>query len=334
MPGRGESTHTGPVVYCLVPRDLALKLHEQLRQHFAHDPTVEVIVERRDAERRGQAQRRVGAGAARKGDRRRIRSVPGRRVAERRVSFVAVDPLILPRRARTQAHRLTFVERIEPTAPQAEDEDTARLVTRIQSGDRDAFALLYMRYFDRVYSYLRVVLRDSQAAEDVSQQVFLRVLESIGRYELRPQPFRAWLFAIVRNHAISYLRKHSRLDVVAPADLDRRRDGPDELSATEGDVLDWISDREVLLLVRRLPLAQRQVLMMRYMVGLDTSQIAAILERTPTDVRTLEYRARRFLRQRLASLGRDPRTGARIRMRRWPKTATVLRARRFALTNY
>jgi DNA-directed RNA polymerase specialized sigma24 family protein len=96
-------------------------------------------------------------------------------------------------------------------------------------------------------------------------------------------------------------------------------------------VLDWISDRELVLFVDRLPLAQRQVLLLRYMLDLTHAQIAEVLDRTPDDVRALHSRALRFLRTRLAALGRDARHGTRSRAMRPVREARVLRHRRFVL---
>jgi RNA polymerase sigma-70 factor (ECF subfamily) len=328
----GPSTGSRPVVYCLIPRDLAPKLHELLRGHFRGDPSVEVTVERRGDERRDRGdRRRADAGAPGAGERRCIRSAAGRRVVERRASLVATGaPGELPRRARAHADRLVFVERLEPSDQVTEDADTARVVTRIQAGDSDAFAVLYMRYFDRVYGYLRIALQDAHGAEDVAQQVFIRVLQALPRYERRRQPFRAWLFTIVRNAAINELRRHSRTDPVDPARLSRWRDA--EQPEDDLDALSWITDRELLMLVERLPLAQRQVLVLRFMLGMTSTETAAVLGRGATDVRNLQLRALRFLRDRLAALGRHSISDRGIRMRRWPKPAPVLRSRRFSLS--
>jgi RNA polymerase sigma-70 factor (ECF subfamily) len=343
MPGRAQGSEgelrqqavaACSLRYLLVPRDLAPRLHETLRRHFASDPSVEIVVERRAEDRRARSTRRSPDRDAPDLDtpapnRRRIHSAAGRRSGERRATLVAVEAPDLPRKARSHAHRLTFVERLEPTGQQLEDQDTARVVTRIQAGDREAFAVLYMRYFDRVYGYLRIALHDEHGAEDVAQQVFIRVLQALPRYERRRQPFRAWLFTIVRNAAINELRKQRRIDPVDPAQISRWRDAeqPDD----DLDALSWITDRELLMLIERLPLAQRQVLVLRFMLGMTSTETAAVLGRGATDVRNLQLRALRFLRERLAALGRHSVSDRGIRMRRWPKPAPVLRGRRFAL---
>jgi len=86
-----------------------------------------------------------------------------------------------------------------------------------------------------------------------------------------------------------------------------------------------------MLFVERLPLPQRQVLLLRFMLDLNANEIAEILERTPENVRILQHRALRFLEQRLVALGRSPRNTRPSRMSHYLRPANVLRARRFAL---
>jgi RNA polymerase sigma-70 factor (ECF subfamily) len=321
-----------PVVYCLVPPDLA-GLHEPLRRHFREDPRVEVVVESRRQDRRGRGERRAGDGAAPGGEeRRRVLGAGGRRVGERRAALLEAEMPELPRRARRHADRLTFVERLEPSTQQVEDQDTARLVVRFQAGqDRDAFTTLYRRYFDRVYDYLRVVLRDGHDAEDATQQVFTTVFEALPRYERRSQPFRAWLFTIVRNHGLSTLRKSGRFQPVDPADLDEERENGGRESPEAAQTLDWLTDRDLMLFIERMPLPQRQVLMLRFLFDMGSEEVGQVLDMTPSQVRAIQSRALKFLRKRLAAIGREPRYERRSRMRQREKQALVLRRRRFAL---
>jgi RNA polymerase sigma-70 factor (ECF subfamily) len=329
----GASPERQQVVYCVIPRELARKLHEPLRRHFRDDASVEVVVEHRLAERRTLSERRDDGArpAGRAADRRSIRAKTGRRVADRRAPVLDVPTPALPRGLGRYAHRIGFVERLVPSSQEAEDVDTARILTRVQAGDVSAFADIYLRYFDRVYGYLVVVLNDPHRAEDAAQQVFVKALEALPRYERRTQPWRAWVFTIARNEALDELRRQNRFELSEPDQLDRLRD-EDEADLEPLESLDWISDRELVLFVERLPLAQRQALMLRFTGDLSNAQIAEILGRSTADVRMLQSRALRFLRARLVAVGRGPteRRG-RTRMRRWPREAPVLRARRWAL---
>jgi RNA polymerase sigma-70 factor (ECF subfamily) len=322
------------IVYCVVPRDLAGRLHEPLRRHFHDQPGIEVIVERRGADgraedrRRGRAERRAATGPARRRERRRLHD--DRRVSERRALTVAVAARELPRKARRHAERLTFIERVAGSSMYAEDVDARRLVALFQAGDNRAFETLYLRYFDRVYNYLRLLLNSPDAAEDGAQQVFANVFEALPRYQRRGKPFRAWLFVIARNYALDELSRHER-QVLGGDELDRHREREGAEDA-DLDALEWISDPDLLLFVERLPLVQRQVLLLRFMLDLSHAQIAEMLGRTPEDVRGLQSRALRFLRARLNALGRGPARAERTpRMRRVADRANVIRARRFAL---
>ena len=319
-----------PRIYCVVPWELAAELHEELRAHFHSDPNIDVVVERRRRERRAAEERRQEDLAAVR-DRRAIRNSSGRRVGDRRTPVATIDPPTLPDRVRQYADQLIFVERLEPSDQHHEDLDTARLVTRHQGGEKEVFAEIYMRYFDRVYSYLRMALDDEHAAEDTTQHVFMKVMEALPRYERRTQPFRAWLFTIVRNEAIRYLSKRGRVELTDPVELvGRREDAATTEPAEALGALAWISDREILMLIERLPIAQRQVLMLRYMMDLTAADIAAVLGRSSEDVRTLQSRALRFLEQRLTALGRAPqRRQPTIQMTRRRAGAPVLRARRY-----
>jgi RNA polymerase sigma-70 factor, ECF subfamily len=324
---------TSPIVYCVVPRDLASKLHDTLQRHFADDPEVEVVVERRGTERRLEEERRAAAADAGATERRRIRNQEGRRVGERRVAVVPVAIRKLPRRARPYTDRLSFVERIEPSDQHSEDLDTARLVTRLQAGEKELFGDLYLRYFDRLYCYLRVGLKDAHEAEDLAQQVFINALEALPSYERRRQPFRAWLFTIARNRLLDHLRTHRRVEPEDPDTIDRRRGAYSEEASARA--LQWMSDSEVLLFVERLPPAQRQVLVLRYMMDFTTAEIAEILDRTPEAIRQIQHRALGYLEERLSAIGREPMSKkSRLGMHRVPlRRRQGLRAHSFGLAN-
>ena len=211
-----------------------------------------------------------------------------------------------------------------------EDRDTERLVARVHAGDDQAFADLYMRYFDRVYSYALVALGDPHAAEDTTQHVFANVLEALPRYQPSRAPFRGWLFSIVRNQTITELARRGRIEPLDAEELDRRREREAEPAADDLDALGWVTDKELVLLIERLPLAQRQVLMLRYMLDLPHAQVAAALGRSSDDVRQLQSRALAFLRDRLTALGHAP-SRKRARITRVRRQAPVIRMRRWSL---
>jgi RNA polymerase sigma-70 factor (ECF subfamily) len=332
--GQPQAAGVRPTVFCVVPAALATELHELLRLHYSDEPGIQVIVERRGEDRRLHGERRDVGRAPRptEDERRRVRSRSGRRIAERRAAQVPTAMLSLPSAAQAYAEQLSFIERLEPSSLQYEDVDTARLIGRIQAGERGLFDELYMRYFDRVYAYVRVTLQDTYEAEDVTQDVFVRVLEALPRYERRSAPFRAWLFRIVRNCAINRIRQRQRLSVEAPADIADRGAG----LVPAADSPQWLTDRNLLALIEELPLSQRQVIVLRYMMEFRSTEISQILDRSPAAVRQLHQRAMQFLRRRVDSPATVTKRTEQTRVQResmvrLPPRAPVARARRMAL---
>jgi RNA polymerase sigma-70 factor (ECF subfamily) len=317
------------VVYCVVPRDLAGELHDSLREHWRDDDSVVVVVERRASDRRrGERRGREAAGRAR-AERRKISNAAGRRVGDRRVLAVPVTPVDVPAIAMPYADRLLFLELLEPGGRATEDVETNRLVVRIQAGDTAAFDMLYLRYFDRVYAYARVALRDAHEAEDVAQQVFANVIGALDRYQVRDDtPFRAWLFRITRNVVLRTLQRSGRLQPEEPTELDRRLESPAP-QAPMG--LEWLSDHDLASLVERLPMSQRQVILLRYVFEFTTAEIGAALDRSPVAVRMLEHRAMRALESRLATLRGKPSRCDRSSMVIRARPLPVLSSRRRAL---
>src|ERR1700726_4553937 len=72
-------------------------------------------------------------------------------------------------------------------------EQTRLAVARAKEGDRDAFRFLYIRYSDNMYGYVRSIVRDEYEAEDVTQQVFAKLMTALVKYDDRGIPFSAWL---------------------------------------------------------------------------------------------------------------------------------------------
>jgi RNA polymerase sigma-70 factor (ECF subfamily) len=285
------------LVYCIVPRELALDLHDALREHFRGDRGVTPIVEFRRGSRRKLPDRRR-ADLEPERERRRIRNSDGRRVAERRIATALVDmPPSLPRVALPFADRLLFVEREEPSDQDSLDADTKRLVVGFQGGDPAAFDEIYMRHFDTVYGYAHAAVRNSHDAEDAAQQVFVRALQALPEYELRSAPFRAWLFRIARNVVMDLLRRGNRIVVEPPEDLAVRQEAlPADLDAD----LSWLSEREVAAQVELLPRAQREVIVLRYLLDLPYDEIAGLTGGTKRSAEHLHRRAIRVLEGKLA----------------------------------
>jgi RNA polymerase sigma-70 factor (ECF subfamily) len=180
----------------------------------------------------------------------------------------------------------------------AESGETRRIVQfavrRAKEGDRDAVRFLYVTYSHNVYGYVRSIVRDDHEAEDVTQHVFAKLMTSIGKYDDRGVPFFAWLLRLARNVAIDHLRANR----LVPTDnvLD-----PDAVSGIDLDQAETVRAA-----LATLPDEQRQVVLMRHVVGLTPGEIAEQMGRTDGSIHGLHHRGRRALQLELERLQAAP----------------------------
>jgi RNA polymerase sigma-70 factor (ECF subfamily) len=166
--------------------------------------------------------------------------------------------------------------------------------------DPDAVRFLYERHARSVYRYLReLVGRDD--AEDLTQQVFLKLITQLGRYEPRSDvPFSAWLRRVAHNLAVDYLRSAR----TGPVETTRAVHASADEAGTE-------RARCLLEALAELPPSQREVVMLRYLAGLTPGEIASALGRSQDSVNCLHHRARGTLKRELTRRGAAPVTLAR-----------------------
>jgi RNA polymerase sigma-70 factor (ECF subfamily) len=179
----------------------------------------------------------------------------------------------------------------------------SRAVTRAKQGDRDAVRFLYMRYADNVYGYVRTIVRDHHDAEDVTQQVFAKLITAIAKYEQRGVPFVAWLLRMSHNVAVDAVRA-------------RRSTPAEEIFGPDDAICEDAPERARSLhaALAALPEDQRQVVVLRHVLGLSPVEIAEQLGRTNSSVYGLHHRGRRALCAELERLDSTPLTAARGRM--------------------
>jgi RNA polymerase sigma-70 factor (ECF subfamily) len=195
-----------------------------------------------------------------------------------------------------------------------EDPDL-ELVSRLRTGDEEAFAELAGKYHGAMMSLARGYVPSSAVAEEVVQEAWLGVLRGIGRFERRSS-FRTWLFRILVNRAISAGVRERRsvptgdLGPVADASL---FDPGGAWRAPPGSWADEADDRvvaaklaaRILTAIDDLPFQQRQVVTLRDVQGLSSDEVCAVLDISQVNQRVLLHRGRGKLRQVIASeLGR------------------------------
>ena len=165
-------------------------------------------------------------------------------------------------------------------------------VARAKDGDPDALRYLYLRYADNVYGYVCSIVRDEYEAEDVTQHIFAKLLTSLPRYEPRVVPFSAWILRVAHNAAIDHVRARRPVPVedVLAADAPDERDGGRERFA------------DLRLALAALPEEQRDVLVLRFLVGLTPGEVAERIGRSEDAVHGLQHRGRRRLRTEMLAL--------------------------------
>jgi RNA polymerase sigma-70 factor, ECF subfamily len=165
---------------------------------------------------------------------------------------------------------------------------THEAAVRARDGDADALRFLYLRYADCVYGYVCSIVRDEHDAEDVTQHVFAKLPAALRRYEPRAAPFSAWILRVAYNAAIDHTRT--------------RRPVPCE-EVRSSDVVDDVSGRErfadLRLALDALPPEQRDVLVLRFVIGLTPREVAERMGRSEDAVHGLQHRGRRSLRREM-----------------------------------
>lgn len=171
-------------------------------------------------------------------------------------------------------------------------------VARAKEGDQAALRYLYVTYSHNIYGYVRSIVHDEHEAEDVTQQVFAKLMTTLVKYDDRGVPFFAWMLRLARNVAIDHLRANRMLPTEHVIDPDSSSDVDVDQSET------------VRAALASLPPEQREVVILRHVVGLTPGEIADRMGRTEGSVHGLHHRGRRALQRELVRLESTPCTHA------------------------
>jgi RNA polymerase sigma-70 factor, ECF subfamily len=174
--------------------------------------------------------------------------------------------------------------------------DVRRLVDRAQQGDRQALEELYLMHFDRIYSYLQMSVGNRHDAEDLTNQTFVKMLESIDRFEWRKVPISAWLFRIAHNLAIDHFRSRKRWQP------EEEPPEPEDSAArsAEEEAFQSIGRQSMLELIEGLSHDQQQVLTLKFVFNFSNADAATVLGKTEGAIKSLQHRALASLQRQLA----------------------------------
>jgi RNA polymerase sigma-70 factor (ECF subfamily) len=171
-------------------------------------------------------------------------------------------------------------------------QDEQSLVQRAQRHDQEAFARLYEEYFDKIYRYIALKIGNRVEAEDMTQQVFVKALNSISSYTWRGLPFSAWLFRIAHNQVVDYLRKKTRQPAVSLNEsFISSGDNPHKTTEKKMNI------EQLVLATRELTAAQQEVILLRFSGELPIAQVASIMGKSEGAVKALQHSAIMALRK-------------------------------------
>ena len=191
-----------------------------------------------------------------------------------------------------------------PAATGAELSD-ADVMLRVKTGDRGAFDYLVQKYRRPMVSFMYRMARNTGAAEDLAQEVFLRVYRSRESYEASAK-FTTWLYRIATNLAVNHARdtRHERPEVTVSLDE------PDEDTGTTLELPDGSLNAEQIMMrrermlairhrVEALPEQQKLAVIMHKYQQMDYKQIAEVLKKSESATKSLLFRAYESLREQL-----------------------------------
>jgi len=159
------------------------------------------------------------------------------------------------------------------------------LVRMARGGDREAFGHLFVAHHGAIFRLARASL--GEGAEDIASETFVRAWVALPRYRDTGAPFVAWLYGIARHVVVDELRRRARVqphEDIESGTFEHPSDDGLALAAALGD----------------LPDEQRQILELKFFIGLTNAEVGAALGKTPGAINTQQWRALQALRERMS----------------------------------
>lgn len=172
------------------------------------------------------------------------------------------------------------------------DQELPKIIARAQAGDAGAFGEIYTRYARNILRYLYVRVQEPESAQDLTQEVFVRVIKGIGGFEYRGEKsFLGWLYTIASNVLIGQARR--KQPVSTPLD-----NGIEVIDPYGQEAVHLIFDRLILSnAINQLTEDQQQVLVLKFFGGMANQEIARTIGRSEGAVKALQHRALNSLHQ-------------------------------------
>ena len=174
--------------------------------------------------------------------------------------------------------------------------DIAALVQLAQKGNTGAIGELYESFRLSIYRYMFYRTSDAQTADDLTSEVFLRMIRGLHGYQQREVSFQAWLFQIAHHLLTDYYRKMSIRKHVPLEEPEMNIEEPSQSTSIERR-LNSVTLRQAL---NRLSSEQRDVIVMRFVTGMPISEVAQALNKSEDAIKGLQRRGLAELREVLS----------------------------------
>jgi RNA polymerase sigma-70 factor (ECF subfamily) len=175
--------------------------------------------------------------------------------------------------------------------------DVTALVHLAQQGDTRSFGELYEQFFDRIYRYVSFKTGSASEAEDITGEVFVRMLESIHKFKWQGHPFSSWLFRIAHNLVVDHFRKNGKRSIVS---LENTTTHVEEAAVDiDGHIDTELSMGEVRKAMVGLTELQKEVISLRFAAGLSVAETAEAIGKKENAVKALQHAGLKKLRRLL-----------------------------------
>jgi RNA polymerase sigma-70 factor, ECF subfamily len=244
----------------------------------------------------------------------RLAHDPALVATEQRLADTPTDQFVIPIAREETAELRSVTGQSQPTtegwpsrpAPDDAAAEVWALVERAQSGEAEAFGLIYDRYMDTVFRFIFFRVGNRPLAEDLTADTFLRALKRIGSFTWQGRDLGAWLVTIARNLVADHFKSgRYRLEMTTGdvLDADQADRGPE--GSPEAAVVDHITNVALLTAVKQLNPEQQECIVLRFLHGFSVAETAEAMGKNEGAIKALQYRAVRAL-HRLLPAGFQP----------------------------
>jgi len=176
-----------------------------------------------------------------------------------------------------------------------------QLIEQAQNGSKEAFAQLYREYVQQIHRYIYYRTRDQQLAEDLTADVFTKVIEGLPSYVDKGKPFISWIYRIAHARVVDHYRRQDRRPTATNVDDANLSITPD----MDADLVKSHASAALMKGIESLTADQQQVIILRFIEGLPIEAVAEQLGKKGNAIKALQFRAVRSLASHLERSGFD-----------------------------